>query len=66
MSIEIALLLKQVLDLCYYNVCEIRVLFQIPTNDYALELKKVGETLYFEDEGAVLHHLEEVLVSSEC
>ena len=63
MSIEIAILLKRVLGICYYNVAEIRILYNTTENNYSMELKKVGQTLYFEDEEAVLHHLEEVLIN---
>ena len=70
MSIEIAILLRRVLEIPYYHVAEVRILYNHNLKDhaylgreYSIELKKVGQTLYFEDEEAVLHHLEEVLIN---
>ncbi len=68
MSFETVILLSKVLNILYYNVAEIRILLNQPVYEnrtYSLELKKVGETCYFEDEEAVLHHLEEVLVNEK-
>ena len=72
MKIEIAKLLKKVLDIVYESMefpCEIRILYRLDREyaAYDLELKTTyesitgGETIYFEDEEAVLHHIEEVL-----
>jgi len=74
MKLEIAKLLKQIIDTIYGVIepdCEIRILY-VPylvsdQNAFELELKTThqsitgGETIYLEDEGAVLHHIGEVL-----
>jgi hypothetical protein len=63
MKLDIAILLKKVLDILYLNVAEIRIIYNhaYADREYAIELKKVGETCYFEDEESILLHIEEVL-----
>ena len=64
MSLETAVLLSKVLKILYYNVAEIRILLNQPVYEnktYSLELKKVGETCYFEDEESILLHIEGAL-----
>ncbi len=64
MSFETVILLSKVLGILYYNVAELRILLNQPVYEnktYSLELKKVGETCYFEDEESILLHIEEVL-----
>ena len=64
MELETAVLLSKVLNILYYNVAEMRILLNQPVYEhrtYSLELKKVGETIYFEDEESILLHIEEAL-----
>ncbi len=68
MSLEIALLLKKILDMIYdESVYEIRILYNhhrlVPTGDrtFSIELKTESQTQYFEDEESLLLHIGEVL-----
>lgn len=66
MNLEIALLLKKILEMVYSeNVYEIRILYNhhrlVGDPSYSVELKTASETQYFEDEESVLLHIEGVL-----
>lgn len=71
MSLEIAKLLKKVLDIIYCFHNEVRILYRPKPEEighgkedvFELELKGKKETYYFEDEESVLYHLGEVLDS---
>jgi len=67
-TLEIAILLRKVLDILYSeSVYEIRILYNhhrlIPADKrtFSVELKTEKQTQYFEDEESILLHIEEVV-----
>ena len=61
MSLEVAKLVKKILDELYHFQNDVRIYYWPATDCYHIELEHRGQSRYLEDEEEVLYLIKEVL-----